>query len=100
MFQARLTAVPGINIEHDEAGKGTGDDAYPGLRPTGEPGPRFFQARAPVLKFLPANQRTLVAAPDRDDGPAVSDIVVDRLGHQDMSVHCSPTWPPPSGALP
>jgi len=60
-FQARLAAVPGINIEHDEARDRTGDDSNPGLWPIGNPSVHLFHLRAPVLKFLPAHQRTLAA---------------------------------------
>jgi hypothetical protein len=32
-FHARVATVPGIDIEHDEVGNGTGDDANPSLGP-------------------------------------------------------------------
>src|SRR5258708_5292522 len=46
-----------------------------------------------MLKFVPAYQRTLVAGPDRDDGPAAPDVVVDRLVRRNTGVHDSPTRP-------
>ena len=59
--------MPRIEIDHDEAGNGTGDDADSGLGPTGEPGVHLVHVGAPVLKFFPAYQRALVTSPDRDD---------------------------------
>src|SRR5262245_24714220 len=91
-LQADVATVPEIDIDHDQAGDRTGDDADAGIRPCAKPATSLGLTCTPVLKLLPPDERSLIARPDRDDRPASSHVFADRLIHRSHRVS-SPTTP-------
>lgn len=79
--KADITAVSDIDIDHDKAGDRTRHDTDPSIGPHAKPPERRRLIRVPVLKLLPPDEQSLVTRPDRDDRPASSDAVSDRLVH-------------------
>src|SRR5206468_3150210 len=100
VLQTDIAAMPQIEIDHDEARDGTGHDTDPGVGPCAKPAARLLLTGAPELEFLPADERALVPRPDRDDRPASSDVVVDRLIHRSHQVSRSTTSKPCRSRLP
>jgi len=78
-----------VDIDHDQAGDGTGHDSDASLRPLAKPAARFRLTGVSMLKLLPADQRSLISCPDRDSRPASSHVLVNRLVDRDHWVNPS-----------
>ncbi|MFO1301134.1 MAG: hypothetical protein U1F17_12280 [Burkholderiaceae bacterium] len=68
--QARIAAVPGVDVEHQQARDGAGDDTDVGVGPAPEPLLDLVGRRAPTLVRRPAHQRPLAARLHRRHRPA------------------------------
>src|SRR5262249_56681609 len=76
LLKGYIAAMPHINIEHNEAGDRTDHDADAGIGPCAKPLACLRLAWAPMLKLVPADERSLVTRPDRDDRPTQSAVVL------------------------
>src|SRR5438552_8584908 len=92
LLQSLVPAVSRVDIDHDQAGDGTGHDSDASPRPLAKPAARFRLTGMSMLKLLPADQRSLISCPDRDDRPASSHVVVNGFVDRDHRVN-------PSGAF-
>src|SRR2546428_3276706 len=87
VLQRHIATVSYVHIDDNQAGDGTGHNADASLAPSIKPGSRFRLTGMSVLELLPADQRSLVAWPDRDDRPVSPYVVVDRRVHRDLRVN-------------
>jgi hypothetical protein len=81
LLQRYIATMPDVDVDHDQAGDGTGYDPDPGLWPRPIPAECFRLIGMSVLKVLPSNQWSFVSGPDRDDRPASRCVIADCIVH-------------------
>jgi hypothetical protein len=86
VLQRLVAAMSRVDIDHDQAGDGTGHDSDAGLWPLAKPAACFRLAGMSMLKLLPADQRSLISCPDRDDRPASCYVLVNGFVDRDHRV--------------
>src|SRR5689334_1853611 len=92
LLQRLVAAMSRVDIDYHQAGDGTGHDSDAGLRPLAKPAARFCLTGMSMLKLFPADQRSFISGPDRDDRPASPDVLVNGFVDRDHRVS-------PSGAF-
>ncbi len=87
--QTLISAVFGIDIDHNRSGNPSGNDSDIVSRPSVKPSTDFIFPGLAVLIFQPSNGRPFVLGANRDHGPSERKII-EREGFKVFGFHITP----------